>query len=71
MGEWEWPEPAHARSGQGLACVHRAEASLFLVLGGVHLMEDMLRSVSQLFIAQEKKCLCASFTCGLYNIFFT
>jgi hypothetical protein len=65
---WEWSEPEHASSGQGLACVHRAEASLSLVLGGVCLTEGMLRFVSQL-TNQEKKCLCVSLACGLYSVF--
>lgn len=46
------------------------EASLFLVLGGVHLMEDMLRSVSQLFIAQKKN-VCALPSVVAYTTFFS
>lgn len=45
------------------------EASLFLVLGGVHFMEDMLRSVSQLFIAQKKN-VCVLPSLVAYTTFF-
>lgn len=67
MGAWEWPEPAHVSSSQGLTCVHRAQAILFLVLGGVCLMEDMLWLVSQLFMAQKKMPVCFL---GLWLIHF-
>lgn len=46
------------------------EASLFLVLGGVHFMEDMLRSVSQLFIAQKKN-VCVLPSLVAYTTFFS
>lgn len=68
-GEWGWPEPAYARSSQGLALVHRAEASLFLVLRGVHLMEDMLRSVSPTVYGPEKN-VCAFPSLVAYTTFF-
>lgn len=43
---------------KGFTCVPRAEASLFLVLRGVCLMEDMLQFVSQLLMAQKKMSVC-------------
>lgn len=69
ISQWEWPEPAHASSSQGLAFVHRAEASLCLVLWGVHLMEDLLWFVSWLFIAQKKLCVFPWLVA--YTTFFT